>query len=100
MYLESFQLTLVKKTISKWAEELNSKNDFLQSLSEKKQRSLKSGAKLEIIRIDCGKSNELSKSKKIVESWEFFLRGNWQRSRNSQYLKVGKPNFILIWGRK
>ena len=36
MYLESFQLTLVKKTISKWAEELNSKNDFLQSLSEKK----------------------------------------------------------------
>ena len=99
MYLESFQLTLVKKTISKWAEELNSKNDFLQSLSEKKS-SLESGAKLEIIRIDCGKSNELSTSKKIVESWEFFLRGNWQRSRNSQYLQVGKPNFILIWGRK
>ena len=24
------------------------------------------------------------------------MRGNWRRSRNLQYLKVGKSNFILI----
>ena len=43
MYLESFQLALVKKKISKWAEELNIKNDFLQSLSEKNREAWKVG---------------------------------------------------------